>query len=169
MPLLLVCESRTDLQVDPTFAGKSVKCVRCGGTFIAPDEDTHSADTENGISMPVLLAVLFGGHFVAWLFLAMMIGMGLSTMLVFLFVGVEVAVWQRRRLGDWLQQALENGVQGQSIEPGRERNARVVQLAPPNQTLVDDLPYWPSYYESTPGNGHDISRTSIHHYSRMSA
>lgn len=104
-----------------------MKCAHCGGVFIAPDEDADSTDTDNGISMPVLLVALFGGHFVAGLVLAMIIGMNRSIVLVAVLVGVEVAVWQRRRLGDWLQQALENRAQQQSVVQGRAMNTSVVQ------------------------------------------
>ena len=114
------------LQVDAEFAGKTVKCVLCGETFIAPDDDANSADTNDAIPFPVLLVILSGGHFVGLLLLAMMIGIGRSTAITVLIVVVEIAVWQRKRLVVWLQQVQESDTTRQLVERGREQVVNVL-------------------------------------------
>ena len=118
---------RGSLQVDPTFAGRAVKCVHCGGTFIAPDASGDSADAGDSLPMPIILMMIVGGHILAMLFLGMMIGLGRSATLVLLIGAAEIAVWQRQRLSSWFQQVRESETTRRLAQRGRDRVASLLQ------------------------------------------
>jgi len=120
------------LQVDSAFAGKAVKCVRCGGTFIAPDENAYSSETDDGIPILLLVAMLIAGHVVVWLLLGIAIGISRSTLLVILAAGAELVVWQRRRAGAWLQQIRESETAQQLASRCREQLRSAFQPKEPS-------------------------------------
>ena len=114
---------RTDLEV----AGSTVKCGLCHKVFIVSDDD--SADT-NDISLPVLLAILIGGHFVGLLLLAFIIGLTPSCVILFIAICTEVVVWQRKLIESWLQHIWKSVTAEKVIEQGQRQVANDANFSP---------------------------------------
>lgn len=105
---------RRPLQVDPSFAGKTLGCPHCRGAFIGPsppqkaeragaNEEEAADDVLSKVTRVFLVA---GFHFIAFFLLAMLFGMVASLWLVAFAILAEIAVWQRKPLLKWMRESI---------------------------------------------------------------
>ncbi|MCL4204821.1 MAG: TerB family tellurite resistance protein [Pirellulaceae bacterium] len=129
---------RHPLQVDPSFAGKTLRCPYCQGGFVGPSpphrtrgKDTASQPSDGKLEGVTLAVMLAGAHFVAFILLAIRFGMIGSFFLVLLALLIELAVWQRKPLLKALDASVRAAEERRQAarRAKEEQGAEIVQSA----------------------------------------
>jgi hypothetical protein len=125
---------RQTLHVEPQRLGVSVKCPKCGGTFVVQSQpgvsDNQAEYSEPDVIPPAILwTIIIAGHFVAGIILAIPFGLVFSIFLVAVAAAIEVGIWQRKRVF-WL---INKIAEGSAKRRTRSEALDLAQLYSPSQ------------------------------------